>query len=71
MSNNYCLKNVIDKLEAIYCGPLYYAVPLKYAIFSWKIFHPKKPRTREEILYNSVFMLPETVGRPSTPLGNN
>jgi hypothetical protein len=24
----YRLKNVIDKLEAIYCGPLYYAVSL-------------------------------------------
>ena len=41
MSKKYRLKNVIDKLEAIYCGPLYYAVPLQYAIFSRKIFHPK------------------------------
>jgi hypothetical protein len=28
MSKKYRLKNVIDKLEAIYCDPLYYAVPL-------------------------------------------
>jgi hypothetical protein len=28
MSKKYRLKNVIDKLETIYCDPLYYAVPL-------------------------------------------
>ena len=28
MSKNYRLKIVIDKLETIHCGSLYYAVPL-------------------------------------------
>jgi hypothetical protein len=49
MSKKYRFKNVIDKLEAIYCCPLYYTVPLYYAIFSWKIFHPKN-----RVLENSV-----------------
>ena len=28
VSKKYRSKNVIDELEAIYCGPLYYVVPL-------------------------------------------
>ena len=52
MSKKYRLKNVIDKLEAIYCGPLYYTVPLWYAIFSWKIFHPKN-RSPNQVLTNT------------------
>jgi hypothetical protein len=34
-------ENIIVKFETIYCDPLYFAVPLQYAIFSRKIFHPK------------------------------
>ena len=53
MSKKYRLKNVIGKLEAIHCDPLYYAVagPSVVRDFVAENFSSQKPRTREGILY--------------------
>ena len=47
MSKKYRFKNVIDKLEVTYCGPLYYAVPL-VRDFLVENSHPKNRVLKRE-----------------------